>query len=192
MPLLLPNARSLYSVHPFGYCAPQMSKVIRFCQVALLFCLSAGAAELLPPGFRPVPLGVHALVGAKVVIKPGDVVSNATIIIRDGLIKAVGPDATVPADARVWDMKGTTIYAGFIDPYIVAGATNSPVSTSDSEPITSDSLTAGGVNFFGAPGQATDRGRTGPGYEVAKITPQHRAVQEYSPNDKSLASLREI
>jgi imidazolonepropionase-like amidohydrolase len=169
-----------------------MSKVVR-CLVALFFGLSAYGAEILPPGFRPTPLGVHALVGAKIVVKPGEVIPNGTIIIRDGLIKAVGPDASVPEDARVWDMKGTTIYAGFIDPYIVTGASNaSPVSTADSEPITSASLTAGGVNFFGAPGQSTDRGNAGPGYEVAKMTPQHRAVQEYSPRDKSLAALREI
>jgi imidazolonepropionase-like amidohydrolase len=167
-----------------------MSKVIGFCQVALLFCLSAQAAEILPPGYRPAPLGVHALVGGKVVIKPGEVVTNATVIIRDGLIKAVGHDAAVPEEARVWDMKGTTIYAGFIDPYIVMGGSNAPVSTSDSEPITSTTLAAGGVNFFGAPGQ--DRGNAGPGYEVAKMTPQYRAVREYSPRDKSLTSLREI
>lgn len=169
-----------------------MSKVIGFCQVALLFCLGAQAAEILPPGYRPAPLGVHALVGGKVVVKPGEVVSNATIVIRDGLIKAVGRDATVPEEARVWDMKGTTIYAGFIDPYIVMGGTNAPVSTADSEPITSTTLAAGGVNFFGAPGQATERGNAGPGYEVAKMTPQHRAVRDYSPRDKTLTSLREI
>jgi imidazolonepropionase-like amidohydrolase len=169
-----------------------MSKVIGFCQVAILFCLSAQAAEILPPGYRPAPLGVHALVGGKVVVKPGEVVSNATIVIRDGLIKAVGPDAAVPQDARVWDMKGTTIYAGFIDPYIVMGGSNAPVSTTDSEPITSTTLAAGGVNFFGAPGQGTDRGTAGPGYEVAKMMPQHRVVREYSPRDKTLTSLREI
>src|SRR5258705_12484454 len=169
-----------------------MRKVTGFYHVGVLFCLGAQAAELLPPGFRPVPLGVHALVGGKFVVKPGVVVSNGTVVIRDGLIKEVGPDAAVPEDARVWDMKGTTIYAGFIDPYIVMGGTNTPVSTTDSEPITSATLTAGGVNFFGAPGQTTDRGNAGPGYEVAKMTPQHRAVREFSPRDKTLASLREI
>jgi imidazolonepropionase-like amidohydrolase len=132
------------------------------------------------------------LVGGKVVVKPGEVVSNGTVVIRDGLIKEVGANAAVPEDARVWDMKGTTIYAGFIDPYIVMGATNAPVSTTDSEPITSATLAAGGVNFFGAPGQATDRGSAGPGYEVAKMTPQYRAVRDYSAKDKTLASLREI
>jgi imidazolonepropionase-like amidohydrolase len=150
------------------------------------------AAELQPPGFRPLPLGVHALVGGRVVIKPGEVIEGGTIVIRDGFIKAVGKDVAPPEDARIWDMKGMTIYAGFIEPYLVSGATNPPVSTSDSEPITSASLTAGGVNFFGVPGQRSDRGNTGPGYEVAKITPEFRAAREYSPNDKTLAPLREM
>ena len=35
-----------------------------------------------------------------------------------------------PTDARIWDVKGLTIYAGFIEPYLVTG-TNSPVQTSD-------------------------------------------------------------
>jgi hypothetical protein len=73
-------------------------------------------AEILPPGFRPLPLGTHALVGGKVVVKPGEELDAGTIIIRDGLIKAVGRNIPVPADARLWDMKGTTIYAGFIEP----------------------------------------------------------------------------
>src|ERR1700753_997643 len=74
--------------------------------------LSAAPVEILPPGFRPVPPGVHALVGGQVVVKPGQVLTNATIIIRDGFIQAVAPGATIPSDARVWDMKGLTIYAG--------------------------------------------------------------------------------
>src|SRR5258706_4610102 len=84
--------------------------------------LQAADSELLPPGFRPVPLGVHALVGAKVIVKPGETLDTATIIIRDGFIQAVGANVAVPPDARVWDVKGMTIYAGFIDPYLTLGA----------------------------------------------------------------------
>src|SRR5690242_2359686 len=90
------------------------------CLLPLL--LSGGFAtanELLPPGFRPLPLGVHALVGGKVVTKPGEMLQNGTIVIRDGLIKAVGEGVEIPADARVWDMKGRVIYAGFIEPYLL-------------------------------------------------------------------------
>ena len=72
-----------------------------------LWAGGAPASDILPPGFRPLPLGVHALVGGKVVIKPGEVMDGGTIVIRDGFIKAVGKEVAPPADARVWDMKGT-------------------------------------------------------------------------------------
>lgn len=149
-------------------------------------------AEILPPGFRPKPVGVHALVGGKVVVKPGETLDGATIVIRDGYIEAVGKDVAVPADARVWDSKGLTIYAGFIEPYLPLGQTNQPISTSSTELINSSSFTAGGVNFFGSPGQRTDSGGRGAGYEVSKVTPETRAARGYSPDKKLIEPLREL
>jgi hypothetical protein len=67
--------------------------------VALGSFVSSSTAEILPPGFRPKPIGVHALVGGKVVTKPGEVLDEATVIIRDGYIEAVGKSISVPADA---------------------------------------------------------------------------------------------
>jgi imidazolonepropionase-like amidohydrolase len=163
-----------------------------------VFCLlaahgPASAADLLPPGFRPLPPSVHALVGGTVVVNPEQKIENGTVVIRNGLITQVGAGLTPPADARIWDMKGLIIYAGFIDPYLVLGGTNAPVSTSDSEPVTSHSLTAGdgGANFFGVTGQRTDRGNPGPGYGVSRVTPEFRAVLEYSPKETVLEPLRE-
>src|SRR6266581_3236027 len=158
----------------------------------LSFAASGFSAELLPPGFRPLPLGVHALAGGKIVAKPGEVIDGGTIVIRDGLIKAVGKDVTPPPDARVWDMKGTTIYAGFIDAYLVMGTTNGPVATSDTEPISAASFTSAGTKFFGVAGAETDMGNPGPGHELSKMTPEHRAVRDYSPKDKTLEPLREL
>lgn len=148
--------------------------------------------ELRPPGFRPLPLGVHALVGGNIIPKPGEVVENGTILIREGVIQGIGKDLTPPADARVWDMKGKTIYAGFIDPYLVLESTNPPIATDSSEPNSGADLTAGGVKFFGAPGVQNDMGNPGPGYEIAKITPEFRAVRSYSPKQKTLQPLREL
>jgi imidazolonepropionase-like amidohydrolase len=161
--------------------------------ISASFALSPAltAAELRPPGFRPLPLGVHALVGGKVIPRPGEVLEGATIVIRDGLLEAVGTNATPPADARVWDMKGKTIYAGFIDPYLVLETSNPPISTSDTEPDRA-SFTAAGTKFYGVPGAQTDMGKRRPGYEIAKITPEYRAVRDYSPQDKTLQPLREI
>jgi hypothetical protein len=152
----------------------------------------ARGSEILPPGFRPKPVGVHALVGGRVVVKPGATLDGATIVIRDGYFEAVGKDVTIPADARAWDVSGLTIYAGFIEPYLPLGQTNQPIATGDSEPVNSSTLAAGGVNFFGAPGQRTDAGPSGPGHEIAKITPEFRAVRNYTPDPKTLQPLREL
>lgn len=160
--------------------------------VALGSFVSSSTAEILPPGFRPKPVGVHALVGGKVVTKPGEVLDEATIIIRDGLIEAVGKSIFVPADARVWDSKGLTIYAGFIESYLPLGQTNQAISTSATEPINAASFTAGGVNFFGAPGQRTDAGGRGAGYEISKVAPETRAARGYSPEKKVIEPLREL
>lgn len=163
-----------------------------FLSALLWVVASTSVAEILPPGFRPKSVGVHALIGGKVVVKPGEVLDEATVIIRDGYIEAVGKTASVPADARVWDSKGLTIYAGFIESYLPLGQTNQPISTSGTEPVNASSFTAGGVNFFGSPGQRTDVGGRGAGYEISKVTPETRAVRGYSPDKKVIEPLREL
>ena len=60
---------------------------------------------------------VHALTNATVVVSPGNQLEEATVIIRDGLIEAVGETIDIPDDARVWDLTDKIIYAGFIDAY---------------------------------------------------------------------------
>jgi len=58
---------------------------------------------------------VFAIRDARVVVEPGKVLPKATVVIRDGLIDAVGPDVQPPADALVMDGGGLTVYPGFID-----------------------------------------------------------------------------
>lgn len=153
---------------------------------------AAPASEIRPPGFRPEPLGAHALVGGKIVVKPGEVLEGGTVILRDGLIQTVGKDVVPPPDARVWDMKGMTVYAGFIDAYLILSRTNSPVSTGETEPEASGMQAAGGTGFYGTVGQRPDPGNPGPGYEVARITPEYQAVRDYAPGTKTLAPFREL
>lgn len=148
----------------------------------------ANAAELVPPGFRPIPPGIHALVGARVFVKPGEVVDGATIVIRDGFIQSVGKNIAPPADARIWDMKGLTIYAGFIDPYLSLA----PQSSGKRDKNEQD-LTAGGIKFFGVHPQESENGPiTGPEYEVAQVTPERRMAQSFQPDPKALESMREL
>lgn len=159
-----------------------------FLSAAAITGTSSGRAEILPPGFRPLPQGIHALVGAKVFVNPGRILTNATIVIRDGYFVAVGPDVPVPPDARVWDMKGLTVYPGFIEPFLTTDPPAEPKSKSKK-----DDLGAGGVNFYGVTKQETESGtRGGPGYEVAQIHPQKRVAENYVPDEKELEGLREL
>src|SRR6266404_2455668 len=121
-------------------------RIVLFSTQLLLFGQLACGAGFLPPGFKPLPLEVHALTGGNVVIRPGEVLQGGTIIIRDGFIKAVGKEIEVPADARTWDLKGCVIYAGFIDPYLVLEETNLPVTTAESEPSSTATFTSSGIS----------------------------------------------
>lgn len=77
-------------------------------------------------GMRDNGTGYHALVGARAVTSPGRTIENATIVIRNGLIQSVERGASAPAGARVWDLSGHTVYAGFIDPHADLGMDQVP------------------------------------------------------------------
>jgi imidazolonepropionase-like amidohydrolase len=85
--------------------------------------LSAQQSSRTEPvtGLRDNGTGFHALVGARVFTGPGQVLDSATVVIRNGVITAVGRNLRAPAGARVWDMKGQTIYPGFIDAHADLG-----------------------------------------------------------------------
>lgn len=70
------------------------------------------AATPLPRGLRP---RAFALLNARVIVEPGQVLEKANVIIRDGIITEVGQNATIPGDASRIDLSGKTIVAGFID-----------------------------------------------------------------------------
>ncbi|HUR30152.1 MAG TPA: amidohydrolase family protein [Saprospiraceae bacterium] len=59
--------------------------------------------------------GTFALTNATVETVTKGTLQNATIIIRNGMISAVGPEVKIPEDARVIDCKGLTVYPGMID-----------------------------------------------------------------------------
>ena len=54
---------------------------------------------------RPVT-NAFAVSGATVQTEPGKVLRNATVVVRDGIITAVGTDVAIPYDARILDDQG--------------------------------------------------------------------------------------
>ena len=93
----------------------------------LLFSVQVSNAQTTPTeGIRKNTPAVHAFTNTRIVQAPGRVIEKGTLVIRDGVIVAVGASAAVPADARVWDMKGQTIYPGLIDSYSDYGLPKAP------------------------------------------------------------------
>lgn len=96
---------------------------------------------------RNVP-SVYAITNARIVPVSGPVIEKGTIVIRDGLIAAVGAAASAPSDARIVDGTGLTVYPGIIDANSTLGYASAPAAA------------------------AADAGRGGRGGRGAAPTPQ--------------------
>ena len=94
--------------------------------VAAMVC---GVGMAAPPATTPVQglrdhtPAVYGLTNARIVPEPGKLIEKGTIVIRDGVIVAVGADVAPPAGARVIDLAGKTIYPGLIDAFGEANVT---------------------------------------------------------------------
>ncbi len=92
---------------------------------------------------------VFALTNARIVTVSGAAIEKGTIVVRDGLIESVGADARVPADARIIDAAGLTIYPGVFDALMGPGssvqATRGPGAPQPAQtaPASSSSYPAG-------------------------------------------------
>lgn len=56
-----------------------------------------------------------AITNARIVTVSGSVIQNGSVVIRDGLIEAVGASVGIPADATIINGTGLTVYPGLID-----------------------------------------------------------------------------
>lgn len=58
---------------------------------------------------------MYAIRGAKIVPVSGAEIASGNIVLRNGLIEAVGANAAIPNDAIIIDGTGLTVYPGLID-----------------------------------------------------------------------------
>jgi imidazolonepropionase-like amidohydrolase len=73
--------------------------------------------------------GTWALTNARIETVTRGVIESGTIVIRDGLIEAVGTNVRIPADARVLDLSNRTVYPGLIDLTSTLGLPAAPQQT---------------------------------------------------------------
>ncbi|MBL4850150.1 MAG: amidohydrolase family protein [Planctomycetes bacterium] len=141
--------------------------------VALSGVLAPGGDPVQSPGGEPGR--VHALIGATVVTQPGVRIPAGVIVIRDGLIAAVGSSVQVPRDAQVWDMSGRTIYAGLIEPYLRLAPRPSPAKPGEHAPK--------------AKAPAPPAGAT---HKNSKVRAQSDVVERLSLSPEALKKLRKV
>ncbi len=110
-PLCRRSIRSFRRSAAFGFC---------FFMMVLAVVGRPEAFEERRPDYRPA---AYALVGAEVHPLPDKSVTDATVIIRNGLITAFGAsdEVTVPVDAEVVDASGLHLYPGFLDLFSTEG-----------------------------------------------------------------------
>src|SRR5215468_10740703 len=70
--------------------------------------------------FAQAPSAI-AIRNAKIVTVSRPVIAKGTIVVRNGLIEAVGENAAVPADALIVEGDGLTVYPGLIDSLSTVG-----------------------------------------------------------------------
>ena len=83
--------------------------------VASIVLLSVVTSSIIFAEAQRSGTDTYAITNARIVTVSGPVIERGTVVIREGLIAAVGANAVVPADARVIDGNGLTIYPGLID-----------------------------------------------------------------------------
>lgn len=134
----------------------------------LLFALNRATAQ-------PTPAPpVYAIVGAKIEIGDGRVIEKGTVVLRDGMIEAVGADVKAPADAEIITGAGLVVYPGFMDAYHTRGLKlPDPQPDQDIRPAISDT----------APAAMREANRKG-------VRPELRAVEHLDLTGDALTTAR--
>src|SRR5262245_35237823 len=81
----------------------------------------AASALLALVMVAPAVAQTYVIRNAKIVTVSGPTIPNGQILIQDGRIAAVGPNISIPRNAKVSDAKGLTAYPGMIDPFSELG-----------------------------------------------------------------------
>jgi imidazolonepropionase-like amidohydrolase len=149
--------------------------------LVITLLVAAAVAALAATEARAERPRVYAIIGARVIVAPGQVIEDGTIVLRDGLIEAVGKDVKVPPDAVTVDGKGKTVHAGFIDACSEVGLRKNEGAPG------SGSGSPGSV-----PGGRPAAPPPPPGavHPIARIHPERRVLDMLDPADRDLEKHR--
>lgn len=149
------------------------SRVFLAAPLLLGGALSLSAAELPR---------VYALTNARIVTSPGKAIDKGVLVVRRGVIEAVGESVPVPKDAQVVDLAGRTIYPGLLDPYVTLGRLAGRRET----PPDDDAPRGPGA------ARPTPPPAAGNAHPVSAIRAEHRASADLVLNDDAREKLRSL
>ena len=115
--------------------------IVALCTVALCSVTIAALCSVPELHAQRSAIDTYAITNARIVTVSGPIIDRGTVVIRNGLIVAAGPNVSAPPDARVIDGTGLTVYPGLIDAY-----TN--LALPEAAPAASPGGGGGGVAFL--------------------------------------------
>lgn len=123
-------------------------------------------AQSDPSGEKRVT-GTIAIKNATITTAPGKTIQNGTILIKNGLIEAVGTNITIPKEAQVISADSLFIYPGFIDGASTAGVGKAP-----------------------EPEKPSDYNPANPPDDIAGITPWRNVIDIYDNKNNQINDWR--
>jgi len=146
-------------------------------QKYLILCLLSVFTFVLKAQDEPSPVTkTLALQNVTIIQAPGKVIEQGTVIIKNGLIHAVGKNLNIPFDAKIIKADSMFVYAGFID-----GASHTGIPRAD------ESQNQGGR------GQRPDVKDPGnPPNDIAGIQPERMVRSLLKADDKSIEEMRKL
>ena len=132
------------------------------------YCLSFIGVFLMAQNEARVVTNTYVIKNAIVVQKPGMELPPSHVVVRNGLIEAIGANVAIPFDAQIIDADSMYVYAGFID---AASHTGIPKVDPPKRP---DGLVPGN-----------------PPNDLAGITPEQKAADLISSIEKSVKEMRD-
>jgi hypothetical protein len=91
-------------------------------KISTIFLLGCGFLLAQPPS------GI-AIRNARIITGSGPIIQKGTVVLRNGLIDAVGESVSIPGDAWIIEGEGMTVYPGLIDSISTWGITDASVAT---------------------------------------------------------------
>ena len=91
-----------------------MSRKILIFLLFLVVCVSLGLTQ-------DKTSGVIAIKGAHIIPVVGEDIPNGTLLIKDGLIQAIGKDVEIPSEAKIINATDLYVFPGMIDSYCFLG-----------------------------------------------------------------------